>query len=113
MNSITAQSQNTQFEIYGIYSVLNGLLGESLDPYEVHLQGDEFGIDGIAVTIQGEIVRTKEDAIDKLTAIKSPTIEFMFFQAKSGTGYDYGEISKFFDAVKFFFTCGLVGESTQ
>ncbi|MGB3338213.1 MAG: hypothetical protein WBA73_13645, partial [Devosia sp.] len=47
-NSILAESQENQFEIYTIFAVLSGLLGESIDPYEVHLEGDEFGVDGIA-----------------------------------------------------------------
>ncbi|WP_210240092.1 MULTISPECIES: hypothetical protein [unclassified Mesorhizobium] len=69
-NSITAYTQEKQFEIYSIFSILNGLLGESVDAYDVHLDGDEFGVDGIAVVIQGESVNSRQEAEDKLAAIK-------------------------------------------
>jgi hypothetical protein len=110
-NSIAAETQEKQFEIYSIFSVLNGLLGESIDAYDVHLNGDEFGLDGIAVVVQGELVRNRQEAEDKLEAIKNAAIEFMFFQAKTSQNYDYGDISKFFDAVAEFFDGGLKGES--
>lgn len=112
-NSIATETQEKQFEIYGIFSVLSGLLGESLDAYDVHLQGDEFGIDGIAVIIQGETVRNRQEAEDKLAAIKNPLIEFIFFQAKTSIHYDYGDISKFFDAISGFFDGELAGESSD
>jgi hypothetical protein len=91
--------------------VLNGLLGETTEPYDVHLDGDEFGVDGIAVLIQGEAVSNRQEALDKLDAIKNPSVEFIFFQSKTGTSYDYGDISKFFDAVTGFFDGSLEGES--
>lgn len=110
-HAIVNYGQDRQFEIYSIFSVLNGLLGESVDPYTVHLNGDEFGIDGIAVLIQGEAVTNRQEAEDKLEAIKNPSVEFLFFQAKTGTSYEYGEISKFFDAITGFFDRELLGES--
>jgi len=110
-NSITAESQEKQFEIYAIFSILSGLLGEAIDPYDAHLDGDEFGVDGIAVIIQGELVRDRQEANEKLAAVNNPTVEFIFFQAKTSTSYDYGDISKFFDAVTGFFDSELKGES--
>jgi len=110
-NSITAEPQEKQFEIYAIFSVLSGLLGENIDPYDVHLDGDEFGVDGIAIVIQGELVRDRQEANEKLAAVNNPSVEFIFFQAKTSTGYDYGDISKFFDAVTGFFDGDLKGES--
>lgn len=110
-NSITAEHHDTQFEIYSIFSVLTGLLGESIDAYDVHLKGDEFGLDGIAVVIQGEAVHTRQEAEEKLGSIHNPSIEFIFFQAKTSTHYDYGDISKFFDAISGYFSGDLRGES--
>lgn len=39
------------FEVMSIFSIENGTLGENLDPFRVHLKGDEFGIDGVAISI--------------------------------------------------------------
>lgn len=110
-NALLAESQENQFEVYSVFAVLSGLLGENIDAYDVHLSGDEFGIDGIAIIIQGEIVRNRIEAEEKLDAIKNPSVEFVFFQAKTSTSYDYGDISKFFDAVSGFFNGELKGES--
>lgn len=110
-HSITTEPQEKQFEIYSIFSVLNGLLSENVDAYDVHLEGDEFGVDGIAIIIQGELVRNRQEAEEKLATINNPSIEFIFFQAKTSTSYDYGDISKFFDAVTGFFDGDLKGES--
>lgn len=110
-NSLATCSQEKQFEIYSIFSIISGLLGENVDAYDVHLEGDEFGVDGIAILIQGEAVLNREQAEEKLNAINNPSIEFSFFQAKTSTSYDYGDISKFFDAISGFFDGSLKGES--
>lgn len=110
-NVIVGETQENQFEIYSIFAVLSGLLGESIDAYDVHLVGDEFGVDGIAIVIQGEIVKNRQEAEEKLGSIKNPSVEFIFFQSKTSTSYDYGDISKFFDAVSDFFDGSLNGES--
>lgn len=110
-NSLLTLTQEKQFEIYSIFSIISGLLGENVDAYDVHLDGEEFGVDGIAILIQGESVKNRSDAEEKLDAINNPLIEFAFFQAKTSTSYDYGDISKFFDAVSGFFDGNLRGES--
>lgn len=110
-NVIVGETQENQFEIYSIFAVLSGLLGESIDAYDVHLIGDEFGIDGVAIVIQGEIVKNRQEAEEKLSTIKNPSVEFIFFQSKTSTSYDYGDISKFFDAVSGFFDGSLNDES--
>lgn len=110
-NQIEKYPDNVQFEIYSIFSVLSGHLGENVDAYDVHLSGDEFGLDGIAILIQGEIVKNRQDAEDKLEAINNPSVEFIFFQSKTGTSFDYGNISKFYDAISQFFDGDLAGES--
>ena len=106
-------STSDQFEVYSIFSTLIGALGESAEAYDVHLRGSEFGLDGLAILIQGESVKTRADAEDKLASIKNPTVEFVFFQSKTSASYDYGEMSKFFDAIGDFFDGDLEDESPQ
>lgn len=110
-HSLTHRTEPNQFEVYSIFAILNGLQGESIDPNEVHLDGEEFGLDGIAILIQGELVRDSHEASEKLAAINNPSIEFIFFQSKTSTTYDYGNISKFYDAISEFFDGGLGNES--
>ena len=109
--SIVDQPSDVQFEIYSVFAIVNGLLGEAVDAYDIRLEGSEFGLDGVAVLVQGEIVRNRVEAEDKLEAISNPSIEFIFFQSKTSTSYDYGYISKFYDAIAGFFNGELEGES--
>ncbi|MGX9962482.1 AIPR family protein [Roseomonas sp. F4] len=111
LHNISGETPENQFEIFAIFATLTGLLGETIDAYDAHLQGNEFGVDGIAVVVQGEAVRNRQEAEDKLLTIKNPSVEFIFFQAKTSPSYDYGDISKFFDAVSSFFNGDLKGES--
>ncbi len=107
------RSDSDLFELYSIYSVLAGHLGEGVEPIDVHLKGTEFGLDGVAILVQGALVASRSEVEDILEEIKNPSIEFIFFQAKNSPAFDYGEISKFFDGVLGFFSGGMDGESAQ
>lgn len=91
-NAIEGRSQSEQFEIYSIFSVLNGGLGESIDPVEAHLAGTEFGLDGVAILVQGRLVTSRSDAEEAIEDIKGPILDFHFFQSKTGTNFDYGNM---------------------
>ena len=56
------KSESDQFELYTIYSILNGGSGENVDPFQGHLSGTEFGLDGIAVIVQGQLVTNADEA---------------------------------------------------
>lgn len=92
------------FEIMSIFSIENGILGENIDPFRAHLKGSEFGIDGIAISIQGTLCVDSDDAIGVLSSGKNHSSEFHFYQSKTSSSLDYGEMSKFLDAVYDFFT---------
>jgi len=112
-NALELTNEDTLFEIYSIHSILNGGLGESIDPIDAHLGGCEFGIDGLAILVQGRLVTNSAEASDAIEDIKNPQIDFYFFQSKTGTSFDYGNISKFYDAIDGFFNDHMRGESAQ
>ncbi len=101
------------FELYSIYSILNGALGERVDASEAHLAGSEFGVDGVAILVQGRLISNAEEATQAIEGIRNPLIDFYFFQAKSGTSFDYGNMSKFFDSISGFFDDSMKDESDQ
>nr|WP_294813437.1 AIPR family protein [uncultured Sphingomonas sp.] len=107
------KSESDQFELYSIYSIINGGSGENIDPFDAHLTGTEFGLDGVAIIVQGNLVVDADEAATAIADTKNPQIDFYFFQSKTTTGFDYGEISKFFDSIKGFFSGGVAGESDQ
>ena len=112
-NPGTNLNEPSLFEVFSIHSVLNGLRSESIDPFEAHLQGDEFGIDGIAILIQGALCRNSDEAATALAQGKNHEIEFSFFQSKTGDKIEYGELSKFFDGTIDFFSGKYLNPTTQ
>lgn len=97
-------SEADLFEVMSIFAVENGLLGENIDPFRAHLKGSEFGIDGIAILIQGELCCDADEASSILSIGKQHTGAFHFYQSKTSDSLDYGNLSKFLDAVHDFFT---------
>ncbi|MFE8874581.1 AIPR family protein [Acetobacter persici] len=112
-NEVNELSISDKFEIYSIYSILNGGLGEDVNCFDAHLKGDEFGIDGVSILLQGELVCDHQEAFEKLEVIKNPEIKFIFFQSKIGSHYDWGDISRFFAGVMEFFESNTSPESDQ
>lgn len=110
---LVARSESEKFEIYSAYSILNGGLGESIDPIDAHLSGSEFGLDAVAIIVQGRLVMDSAEAEQAVADIRNPEIDFYFFQSKTSTSYDYGNVSKFFDSITGFFDGSMSGESEQ
>ncbi len=92
------------FEVMTIFAVENGVLGENIDPFRVHLKGDEFGIDGIAISVQGTLCVDADEAASVLSVGRNHVGSFHMYQSKTSDSLDYGQISKFLDAVYDFFT---------
>ncbi|MFQ1893893.1 AIPR family protein [Aeromonas veronii] len=104
MNPHEEMNDSELFEVMSIFSIENGVLGENIDPFKAHLKGDEFGIDGVAISIQGKLCTDVDEAAEILSIGKNHSSEFHFYQSKISDNLDYGEISKFLDAVYDFFT---------
>ncbi|MBB3995536.1 hypothetical protein GGR95_003193 [Sulfitobacter undariae] len=92
------------FEVMSIFAVENGILGENIDPFRAHLKGEEFGIDGIAISIQGTLCVDADEAESILAVGRNHVGSFHMYQSKTSDSLDYGQISKFLDGVFDFFT---------
>jgi len=99
--SLDGKDEAENFEKYSIFSVANGRDGLGLSPEDFHLEGSDFGLDGVGVTVGGEMATSVEE-LKALRRINDA--EFYFFQSKTSEGIDYGDLSKFLDAVESFFT---------
>lgn len=89
------------FEQFTIFAVEEGLLNSRIEIFDAHLSGSEFGIDGVAIIVHGELITDVEQLEDNQLPIDR--VEFHFFQSKTGTSFKTGEIAKFFDAIEDFF----------
>lgn len=97
-------SDSEFFEVMSIFAVENGILGENINPFRAHLKGEEFGIDGIAISVQGILCVDEDEASSVLSVGKNHVGSFHMYQSKMSNKLDYGQISKFLDAVYDFFT---------
>lgn len=104
MNPNENMDESDFFEVMSVFSIENGVLGENIDPFRAHLKGEEFGIDGVAISIQGSLCTDIDEAIEILSLGRNHSSDFHFFQSKTSDKLDYGNISKFLDAVYDFFT---------
>ncbi|MPS68491.1 MAG: hypothetical protein E2586_08345 [Novosphingobium sp.] len=103
-NASVSENDSDGFEVMSIFAVENGLLGENVDPFKIHLKGTEFGVDGISILIQGAVCTDADEAEAALSVGKNHNTAFHFFQSKTSENLDYGDFSKFLDAVYDFFT---------
>lgn len=113
MNPSEVMDDSDLFEVMSIFSIENGVLGDNIDPFRAHLKGSEFGIDGVVITIQGTLCTDLDEADEILSHGRNHTSEFHFFQSKTSAKYNYGDVSKFLDAVYDFFTDQNLTEGEQ
>lgn len=92
MNPNEVMSESELFEVMSIFSIENGILGENINPFRAHLKGSEFGVDGVAIYIQGSLCTDIDEAEEILSLGKNHTSEFHFFQSKTSDSLDYGNI---------------------
>lgn len=113
VNSNAALTESELFEVFSIFAVSNGILTDNIDPFSAHLQAHEFGLDGLAIMVQGELCRTSDEVTSILEIGKAHAVEFNLFQAKISESLDYGELSKFFDGAYQFFEGSYVTPTEQ
>lgn len=75
--------------------------GELLDIVCVGGQND-MGIDGLAIKLNGLLIKDIEEAKDILEKFKRTTVEFIFIQSKFKSKFDTGEFHKFIAGVRDF-----------
>ncbi|MDR0784317.1 MAG: AIPR family protein [Treponema sp.] len=62
----------------------------------------DMGIDGIAIKVNGSIIRSLDEIQDLIKKMRNIDIEYIFIQAKNKTNFDKGEFLKFTFGVKEF-----------
>jgi hypothetical protein len=92
------------FEHFVNFVAVSNEYGDEFDVEDLHTGGGEdLGIDGLAVLVNGNLVSDKDEIDDLAIANKYLEVEIIFCQAKSGGNFTGSEISNFFFGVKDFF----------
>ena len=89
------------FEKYTNYNILSqfqpGVLSSDLELMDLISVGggDDLGLDGIAIFLNGQMIKSCEDIEGLLAGNKKGKFELVFTQAKNKKKFDYGEFLKF------------------
>lgn len=95
----------TVFEHFANFCVVSQDYGEEFDVDDVHTGGgDDLGMDGMAIIVNGAMVSDPVEVEDLATTNKYLEAEFVFCQAKSGANFSGSEISNMFFGVKDLFS---------
>ena len=107
---------NEAFEKFVIYCVTskyirNQTITKSLiDDINIG-SGNDWGIDGLLIIINGRIVTTIQDVDDMLSANGYLDVQFVFMQAKNVESINLGELGKALDGVEYVFK-EITGENS-
>ncbi len=102
-NGLENLKQSEQFEHYVCYVTIQSLYGETFDTGDVVLGGDELGIDGIAVIVNGTLVPDLDSFSAIADAATSLDVALVFIQADRSQSFDTAKIGNVIFAVRDFF----------
>lgn len=101
---MTGLSDADTFEHFANYCVISDAYDDEFDVHNVGVGGgNDLGLDGIAVIVNGALVSSVEEVEDLLAISGSLDVTFIVVQAKSGGNFDGAAIGVFFDGVDEFF----------
>lgn len=97
--------ESTLFEHFVNYCAVSNEYGDEFDVEDIHTGGgDDLGIDGLAVIVNGTLISDASEVDDLAATNKHLEVEFIFSQAKTGGNFTGSEISNFFFGVKDLFS---------
>ena len=94
----------TDFERFANYSVISHEYSRGFEVDAVNVgAGDDTGIDGIAIIVNGQIIESTEEIDFFLSSNNSLEAIYIFIQSKSSSNFDSSEMNTFAFGVKDFF----------
>jgi hypothetical protein len=101
---LSTLKEDEAFERFSNYAVVSREYSDSFDVEEVSSGGgNDTGIDGLALIINGRLVLNEEEIVDITEQNKYLEATFMFVQAKTTSGFDGADMSSFGFGVSDFF----------
>jgi archaellum component FlaF (FlaF/FlaG flagellin family) len=104
--SLEKAEQSVLFEHFCNYCVISNYFNDTFDVEVPNTGVTEFGIDGIAILVNGNFVVDPED-VELLAGSRSSEVDFIFVQAKRASSLDTAEVLKFGSAAYDFFQSEL------
>ncbi|QDZ10157.1 AIPR family protein [Devosia ginsengisoli] len=98
-------AEDVIFEHFANYCVVSQNYGEEFDVDDIHTGGgNDLGLDGIAILVNGNLVSDVSEVDDLANLNKFLDVEFVFNQAKSSGNFDGASISSLFFGLKDLFS---------
>ncbi len=102
---IEERDTSKQFEMFASYCAVEQIYTDNYNMEDIIIgDGGDCGIDAVAIIVNGTFITSKEEVDDLLDMNnKLSEISFIFVQAKTTAGFDYGDMGTFGAGVKDFF----------
>ena len=102
--SLVTSTEAEAFEHFCNYTVISSEYSEQFDINDVHAgSGNDTGLDGIAILVNGTLVTDTQEMNDLLTTNRYLDVTFILVQAKTSSNFDGAEFGTFaFGAADFF-----------
>ena len=100
---ITNLAESTAFEHFVNRCIVNKYLEDRFDPDDIMTGEGEVGIDGIAVIVNGILIKNIVDLEAVCESAHQLDVKFVFIQSKTSENFSGSEISTFIYGVKNFF----------
>lgn len=102
---ITSEGESKDFEKLANYTVVSNEYNKTFDIENLTVgEGNDTGIDGLAIVVNGQLVDSSEEVDDLLEKNNFLEIEYIFVQAKTSSSFESAEINTFIFGVQDFFS---------
>lgn len=103
--SLGKLDESTAFEHFATYCVVSDAFDDEFNVTDFHAGGgDDLGIDGVAVLVNGSLVSSVEELEELLKLSGTLDVTFLFVQAKTSSSFSAEQIGTFLDGVEEFFS---------
>lgn len=94
----------TLFEHFVNFCIASKECSDEFDLEDLHVAGgNDLGLDGVIITVNGSLVQSPEEVDDLANTNKYVLAEFVFTQAKTGADFNGAEISNMFFGIRDLF----------
>lgn len=102
---IEGADESTDFEMFCNYSVLSNEYNKTFDVKSVTVgAGNDTGIDGIAIIVNGHLIEDTDEVDDLLESNGYLDVTYIFIQSKTASNFDTKEMHAFYFGVSDFFS---------
>ena len=102
---IKSTTEPKDFEKFCNYVAVSNEYNKTFDLESITVgDGDDTGIDGIAIIVNGQMIESVEEVDDLIEKNNFLEVDYIFIQAKTSSKFEGSEISTFLLGVKDFFS---------